>query len=66
MSAGTIFVNFIFSVLILFMGPFGMLIVRIIKGKWKNVLWSYIPIFWIPVITSWPVAIAALIGKFDD
>jgi hypothetical protein len=61
-----IFFNFIFSLLILFMGPFGMLIVRIVKGKWKNVLWSYIPIFWIPVITSWPVAIAALIGKFDD
>ena len=66
MSAGTIFVNFLFSVLILFMGPFGMLIVRIVKGKWKNVGWSYIPIFWIPVLTSWPVAIAALIGKFDD
>jgi hypothetical protein len=66
MSLGTIFVNFIFSLLILFTGPLGMLIIRIVKGKWKNVVWSYIPIFWIPIVTSWPVAIAALIGKFDD
>lgn len=66
MSVGTVFVNFIFSLLILFTGPLGMLIIRIVKGKWKNVVWSYIPIFWIPIVTSWPVAIAALIGKFDD
>jgi len=42
------------------------LITRIAKGKWSNVKWAYIPIFWIPVVTSWPVAIAALFGKFDE
>ena len=60
------FFNFIFATLIFFFGAIGMLITRIAKGKWNTVTWSYIPLFWIPVITSWPVSIAALIGKFDE
>ena len=54
-----------FSTLIFFGGGLGILITRIAKKKWSNVKWSYIPLFWIPVLSSWPVAIAALIGKFD-
>ena len=66
MELKDMFFNFIYATLIFFFGAIGMLIIRIAKGKWNNVTWSYIPVFWIPVITSWPVAIAALIGKFDE
>ena len=66
MGVKNAFLNLLYAILILFMGPIGILITRIANGKWSNVKWSYIPIFWIPVITSWPVAIAALFGKFDD
>lgn len=58
--------NMMFSSLILFLGGLGILITRIAKKKWGNVKWAYIPIFWFPVLSSWPVAIAALIGKFDE
>lgn len=60
------FFNFLFASLIFCLGGIGILITRIIKGKWNNVQWSYVPIFWIPVFTSWPVAIAALFEKFDE
>jgi hypothetical protein len=58
--------NMVFSTLILFLGGLGIFITRIAKKKWTNVKWSYIPLFWFPVLSSWPVAIAALIGKFDE
>jgi len=57
--------NVIFSLIILFTGGLGIFITRIAKNKWTNVKWSYIPIFWIPVLSSWPVSIAVLIGQFD-
>ena len=57
--------NCVFSTLIFVLGGLGILLTRIAKGKWSNVKWSYIPLLWIPVLSSWPVAIAALIGKFD-
>ena len=65
MKAKEVFMNIVFATLIFFLGGIGILITRIAKKKWKNVKWSYIPIFWFPVLSSWPVAIAALIGKFD-
>jgi len=61
-----VMLNLLFSTLIMFLGGLGILITRIAKKKWGNVKWSYIPIFWFPVLSSWPVAIAALIGKFDE
>ena len=58
--------NLLFSTLILFLGGLGILITRIAKGKWANVKWSYVPIFWFPILSSWPVAISALLGHFDE
>jgi uncharacterized membrane protein len=66
MDVKEFFMNLFFSTLIMLLGGLGILITRIAKGKWSNVKWAYIPIFWIPVVTSWPVAIAALFGKFDE
>lgn len=57
--------NIVFAILISWTGGLGILITRIAKGKWSNVTWSYVPIFWLPVFFSWPVAIAALVGMFD-
>ena len=66
MKIKNILMNFVFATLIFIFGGLGILITRIAKGKWGNVKWSYVPVFWIPLLTSWPVAIAALIGKFDN
>lgn len=66
MGITDIFWNMVYSTLILFLGGLGIFITRIKKNKWTNVKWSYLPIFWFPVLSSWPVAIAALIGKFDE
>ena len=60
-----VLMNMLFATLIFIFGGLGILITRIAKGKWGNVQWSYVPVFWIPLLTSWPVSIAALIGKFD-
>jgi hypothetical protein len=59
------FWNFVFANLIFWLGGLGILITRIAKGQWKNQLWTYIPIFWLPILCSWPVGIAALFGYFD-
>jgi len=61
----TFFWNVIYAILIFFLGGFGILIMRIFKGVWTNQLWSYIPIFWFPMVTSWVVSIAVLLGFFD-
>lgn len=58
--------NVLFATLIFFGGGLGILVTRISKKKWSNVKWSYVPIFWIPVLSSWPVAISALVGGFDS
>lgn len=57
--------NILYAILIFFLGGLGIFITRIAKGKWSNVKWSYVPIFWIPVLCSWPVSIAVLMGQFD-
>jgi ABC-type multidrug transport system permease subunit len=58
--------NLLFATLIFFLGGLGIFLTRIAKGKWSNVKWSYIPVFWIPVLSSWPVAISAIMGHFDQ
>jgi hypothetical protein len=35
------------------------------KGDWTKQQWSYVPVFWVPIVSSWPVAAAALFGMFD-
>lgn len=57
--------NLLFSALIFFTGFIGILIMRIMKGMWANQIWTYLPIFWIPIFFSWPVSLTALFGFFD-
>jgi len=57
--------NLFFAFLISWTGGLGMFIMRAMKGCWGNQLWSYIPIFWIPVLFSWPISLAALFGFYD-
>jgi len=57
--------NIMFSMLISWTGGIGIFITRIAKGNWTSQAWSYIPIFWLPIFFSWPVALAALFGGFD-
>jgi hypothetical protein len=57
--------NLFYAIIIFFFGGFGILAMRIMKGVWLNQLWSYIPIFWIPITTSWVVSIGVLLGFFD-
>ena len=65
MNVYSIMYNILFAMLISWTGGIGILITRIAKGKWSNQLWTYVPIFWIPVFFSWPVALVALFGGFD-
>ena len=57
--------NFVFAIITLFLGILGQLITRFLKKSWKTMWWAYIPIFWPPVILSWPVSIGILMGKMD-
>ena len=57
--------NLFFAFLISWTGGLGLFIMRAMKGKWTNQIWSYIPIFWIPIFFSWPIALAALFGFYD-
>ena len=57
--------NLVFAIITLFLGILGQLITRFLKGAWKNMWWGYIPIFWPPVVLSWPVSIGILLGKMD-
>jgi hypothetical protein len=60
-----ILINLVLALLVQFTGILGIIITRIVKGAWNNQLWTYIPIFWIPILTSWPVALSVLFGFFD-
>ena len=61
----TILYNILFAMLISFLGGIGIFITRIAKGNWTAHTWSYIPIFWIPIFFSWPVALTVLFGGFN-
>ena len=60
-----LFWNWIYSIIVFLTGGFGIFMIRIIKKSWTTVKWSYIPIFWIPIVSSWPVSFAILFGQFD-
>jgi len=57
--------NLLWAFIISWTGGLGMFIMRYCKGKWTNQLWSYIPIFWIPILFSWTISLATLIGLYD-
>ena len=57
--------NLFFAFLISWTGGLGLFIMRAMKGKWSNQLWSYVPLFWIPIFFSWPISLAALFGAYD-
>lgn len=57
--------NLFWAFLISWTGGLGMFIMRYCKGAWGNQIWTYLPIFWIPVFFSWPIALTAVIGFFD-
>jgi len=57
--------NLLFSILISWTGGLGILATRIAKNNWSGQAWIYVPIFWIPVIFSWPPALAVLFGFLD-
>lgn len=59
-----IFLNFILSLAIFFLGGLGILISRIVKNNWTKQIWTWIPIFWIPFL-SFPVSALVLFGGFD-
>jgi hypothetical protein len=54
-----------YSLLVTFTGGFGLFVTRIMKGNWSSHLWTYVPIFWIPVLFSWPVGLVVLFGGLD-
>ncbi len=57
--------NFAFSWLIFITGGFGMFVMRFLKGAWSKQLWTYIPIFWIPLMSSWIISLTTLFGLYD-
>lgn len=65
MGVYEIMYNILFAMLISWTGGIGILITRIAKGNWSSHAWSYVPIFWLPIFFSWPVALVALFGGFD-
>ena len=62
----TFFYNFIFSMLITFTGVFGLIITRLLKNNWSGQLWTYVPIFWLPLVTSWPIGLLVLFGGMNS
>ena len=61
-----VFFNFLFAMLVLGTGVIGIIITRLLKGSWNSAKWTWIPIFWVPFITSWPVSLSILYGGFDE
>ena len=58
--------NLVFSTLVLCTGILGILITHLFKSSWGVAPgWTWIPIFWLPFFTSWPVSLSILIGGFD-
>jgi len=65
MGYNGIYWNIFFAGLTWFLGALGMFFTRYMKGSWSNAWWDYIPIFWIPVLTSWIPALSILRGVYD-
>jgi len=62
---GMSFANFVHATIIYFTGIVGLLIARAFKGNWSKGMWTYIPIFWVPILTSWPISLYVLFGGLD-
>ena len=65
MAYNGIYWNIFFAGLTWFFGGLGMFFTRYMKGSWSAAWWDYIPIFWIPVLTSWISSISILRGAYD-
>lgn len=57
--------NFAFATAIFWIGGPAYFVMRYMKGDWQKHTWSYIPVFWLPIMFSWPVSLTALFGGFD-
>jgi hypothetical protein len=60
-----ILINLVLAILTFFTGVIGFIITRAVKGNWSGQLWTYIPLFWMPVLTSWILSLTILFGGFD-
>ena len=60
-----ILINLVLAIFTFFTGLIGLLVTRAVKGNWGGQLWTYIPLLWMPVLTSWPISLAILVGGFD-
>lgn len=58
--------NSLFAALTFFFGFVGMFFTRYMKGAWSQAWWDYIPIFWIPFLTSWVPSVSILRGTYDS
>ncbi len=56
--------NAMLSLAIFFLGLPGILIARVMKGNWTAHTWSWVPLFWIPIL-NWPISTIVLFGGFD-
>ena len=66
MAYNGIWWNIVFAGITFFFGGLGMFFTRFMKGAWSQAWWNYIPIFWIPVLTSWIPSISILRGAYDS
>jgi len=57
--------NSLFAGITFFFGGLGMFFTRYMKGAWSQAWWDYIPILWIPFLTSWIPSISILRGTYD-
>ena len=57
--------NIFFATITFFFGGLGMFFTRYMKSAWTQAWWDYIPMFWIPVISSWIPAVSILRGTYD-
>ena len=64
-DTNSFWLNVFLSMLVSFTGGLGIFITRVVKTNWSGQTWTYVPIFWLPIFFSWPVALVALFGGFD-
>jgi hypothetical protein len=60
-----ILINLVLSSLTFFTGVIGLVITRLVKLNWGGQIWTYVPFFWMPILTSWPISLTILFGGFD-
>jgi hypothetical protein len=66
MTFYSVFQNVLWATLIYWTGGIGLFITRYFKNNWSGAAWTYIPVFWCPIILSWPVSLTVLFGGLDN